>query len=112
MVVGLWTSSNEQGKIAGANMSGKELLYTQPNLFSTLKIGDIQLFSAGDIVDFHRVYEYKDDEKEIHHKLFVRDGVICGVILFGDLKEQNNLRNAVLKHELLEDYLKKGLSFK
>lgn len=112
MVIGLWTTSNEQGKIAGGNMSGKELVYSQPNLFSTLKIGDIQVFSAGSIIDYDRVYEYKDDEKDIHHKLFAKNGKIIGVILYGDLTEVNSLRSAVIKHSDVEEYLSNGISFK
>lgn len=112
MVAGLWTTSNEQGRIAGANMSGKDLEYSYPKLFSTLRIGDIQVFSAGNITDYDQVYEYKDDEKEVHHKIFVKARNIVGAILFGDLKEMNVLRNAVFKHTTIDDYLSNGLSFK
>lgn len=111
-VIGLWTSSNEQGKIAGANMAGKNMEYTYPKLFSTLNLGDIKVFSAGDIVDYDNVYEYKDDTKDIHHKLFTREGKMTGVILFGDLKEMNRLRRDVLAKADVEEYLKDGLNFK
>ena len=112
MIVGLWTTSNEQGKVAGGNMSGKEIKYIQPKLFSSLKIGGIQIFSAGNIIEFDRVYEYLDDASDIHHKIFTKDGKIIGVILFGDLKELNTLRNAVFNNVDIEDYLKNGLAFK
>lgn len=45
--IGLWTASMEMGKIAGSNMTGDNKLYEQPKPFSTLMIGDIKLFSAG-----------------------------------------------------------------
>jgi len=112
MIIGLWTTGNEQGKIAGGNMSGKNMEYHHPKLFSTLRIGDIQVFSAGNVQDYDRVYEYKDDEKDIHHKIYVKNDQMVGVILFGDLKELNTLRNAVLSRSYIEDYLKKGLPFK
>lgn len=111
MVIGLWTSSNEQGKVAGANMSGKSMEYNHPKLFTTLRIGDIELFSAGNVKEFDKVYEYKDDSKDIHHKLYTTDGKITGVILFGDLKEMNKIRNAVMKNTAVEDYLKEGIPF-
>lgn len=112
MVLGLWTAGNEQGKVAGANMAGKELEYNHPKIFTTLQIGSIQLFSAGIINDFDKVYEYKDEKNEIHHKIFTRNGKIVGVILFGDLKEVNSLRNAVISNIDIDEYIIKDSRFK
>lgn len=111
MVLGLWTAGNEQGKIAGANMTGKDLKYNQPKIFTTLQIGDIKLFSAGVINDFDKVYVYKDEEKDIHHKIFTKDKKIIGVILFGDLKEINALRNAVIANMEIDEYIKRDNRF-
>jgi len=110
-IIGLWTSSNEQGKIAGTNMAGGKLLYTVPRLFCSLKLDKIQVFSAGEFNEYDRIYEYKNDDGDIHHKIFVREGIIIGVILFGDLQELNSLRNAVINMGRIEDYLVKGLPF-
>jgi nitrite reductase (NADH) large subunit len=112
MVLGLWTAGNEQGKVAGANMAGKELEYNQPKIFTTLQIGSIELFSAGIINDFDKVYEYKDEKGDIHHKIFTKDGKIVGVILFGDLKEVNALRNAVISNMDVNEYIEKDRRFK
>lgn len=112
IVLGLWTAGNEQGKVAGANMAGKELEYNHPKIFTTLQIGSIELFSAGVINDFDKVYEYKEDEKDIHHKIFTKDGKIVGVILFGELKEVNTLRNAVISNMAIDEYIVKDSRFK
>lgn len=112
MVLGLWTAGNEQGKVVGANMTGKELEYNQPKIFTSLRIGSIELFSAGVINDFDRVYEYKDIEKDIHHKIFAKNDKIVGTILFGDLKEMNNLRNAVISNINVDEYIKADSIFK
>jgi nitrite reductase (NADH) large subunit len=111
MILGLWTAGNEQGKVVGGNMTGKELEYNQPKIFTALKIGSINLFSAGIINDFDKVYEYRDDEQDIHHKIFAKGGKIVGVILFGDLKEMNVLRNAVIANTNVEEYIKEGSKF-
>lgn len=111
MVLGLWTSGNEQGKVAGANMAGQMLEYNQPKLFAALQIGDIQLFSVGVINDFDRTYEAKDDEREVHHKIFAKEGKIVGAILFGDLKEMNNIKNAVISKVDVDEYIKEGSKF-
>lgn len=110
-VIGLWTAGNEQGKIAGINMVGGDKTYTQPKLFANLKIGDIEIFSAGDITSYDEVYEYIDEDKDIHHKLFVLNNKIMGIILYGDLKEMNNLKNATMNHMDIREYLKSGLPF-
>lgn len=111
MVLGLWTAANEQGKIAGANMTGEELEYNYPKLFAALQIGDIKLFSAGVINDFDKVYEQKDEKNGIHHKIFAKEGKIVGVILFGDLKEMNNVRNAVISKVDVGEYIKEDSKF-
>ena len=111
MIIGLWTTSNEQGKIAGANMSGSIEVYNHPKLFTSLNIGDIEIFSAGNIQVFDEVYEYIDLANDIHHKLYTTDGKITGAILFGDLKELNSLRNAVFSKVEVAKYLKTGISF-
>ncbi len=109
MVLGLWTAANEQGKVAGANMTGGELEYNYPKLFAALQIGDIKLFSAGVIDDFDRVYE--DKGEDIHHKIFAKEGKIVGAILFGDLKTMNNVRNAVISKVPVEDFIKEDSKY-
>lgn len=111
MVIGLWTTSNEQGRIAGSNMTGNNEKYIHPKLFSTLSIGDIEIFSVGNIQDYDHIYEHKDANKDNHHKLFVKDGKITGAILFGDISELNNLRNSVFSKMEIKDYLKTSKPF-
>ncbi len=112
MIIGLWSSGNEQGKIAGANMTGKPMEYTGPKLFTNLQIGNIKLFSVGNIKDFDNVYEYEDREKEIHHKLFTTDGKLTGGILFGDIKNMGKLKNGVNEKVSIDSYLKEEPLFK
>lgn len=111
MVLGLWTSGNEQGKTAGGNMTGGNLEYNIPKLFATLKIGDIELFSVGVINDFDKVYEYKEEEKGIHNKIFVKEGKMVGAILFGDLKEMVKIKNAVISKADVNEYIKEDSKF-
>ncbi|HSH34816.1 NAD(P)/FAD-dependent oxidoreductase [Schnuerera sp.] len=107
-VIGLWTSANEQGKVAGANMSGKTMEYTEAKLFTSLLLGDIKIFSVGDIKEFDDSYEYKDESKGIHHKLFISEGKLTGGILFGDTKDMARLKKAVTEKIDIESYLEKN----
>ncbi len=110
MILGLWTVSNAEGKVAGANMTGDNQEYVKPSIFTNLQMGDIKLFSAGIIDDFDKVYEYKT--ADIHHKIFVKDKKMVGAILFGELSKMNNIRNAVVLNTQIDDYLKDDDSFK
>lgn len=109
MTLGLWTVSNAEGKIAGANMTGDNQEYTNPNIFTNLRIGNIKLFSAGIIDDFDEAYEYK--EEDVHNKIFVKEGKIVGAILFGDLSKMNIVRKAVVSNEKVEEFLKDNNNF-
>lgn len=109
MILGLWTVSNAEGKVAGANMTGEKEEYTKPSIFTNLQIGDVKLFSAGTINDSDRVYEYKTENT--HQKVFVKEGKIIGAILFGDLGKINKIRTAVVSNTNIEEYLKGDDSF-
>ncbi|NLC04782.1 MAG: NAD(P)/FAD-dependent oxidoreductase [Tissierellia bacterium] len=111
MIIGLWTTANEQGKIAGANMAGNTVEYKQAKLFTTLSIGDIKVFSVGNILDYDEFYEFKDISKDIHYKLYINYGKIIGAILFGNISEMNNIRNAVFSKMEIQEYLKSGIKF-
>jgi len=104
-VMGLWTLASEQGKVAGANMAGEKLEYSWPRPFTMLKLGDIQVFSVGDIKDYDKVYETKESDSK-HHKLFAKNGKLVGGILFGDTKDMGKLKKAVLNGEDVETYIK------
>lgn len=106
IVLGLWTLANEQGKVAGANMTGKLVEYIWPQPFTMLKLGDIQLFSIGDIKGYDKVYEIKENNN-IHHKYFAKDGRLIGGILFGDTKDMAKLKKGVFNGEKIESYLNK-----
>lgn len=111
MVLGLWTAANEQGKVAGANMTGGEEEYNYPKIFSSLQLGKIKLFSAGEINDFDKVYEEKDDERGIHHKIFTKEGKIVGAILFGDVKDMVKVKNAVVSKLGVDEFITENSKF-
>lgn len=107
VVLGLWTSANEQGKIAGANMAGEFLEYSWPQPFTMLKLGDIQLFSIGEVKEYDKAYEIKDNNGDIHYKFFTKNSKLIGGILFGDTKDMGKLKKGVFEGEEIEAYLKK-----
>ena len=100
--VGLWTSSQEMGKIAGHNMTGDSESYKQPKPFSTLMLGDIKLFSAG----MNSGEGIEEEKKEIDgkiYKLFKKEDSYVGGILWGDIKYQNDVKNIVFNGANIEE---------
>lgn len=94
--IGLWTASMEMGKIAGSNMTGDNKLYEQPKPFSTLMIGDIKLFSAGQNSG-DGIEEVKKEDGEKIYKLFKNGDDFVGGILWGDIKYQTDVKKIVFE---------------
>lgn len=93
-IMGLWTASMEMGRIAGTNMVEKNSLeYEQPKLFTNLEIGDIRIFSCGDVTHYDEIYQF--DSGKDHHRVFVENNKIVGGILDGDTKERNKIKKLV-----------------
>ncbi len=93
--MGLWSASNEMGKIVGENMAGGEAVYDRPRLFTNLRIGNVKVFSAGSHEGDDMWSAENDGAVE---KLFFRDGRVIGGILYADTKKMG-LVNKLIDRE-------------
>ena len=100
--IGLWTSSQEMGKIAGHNMTGSNDCYEKPKPFSTLMIGDTKIFSAG-ITSGEGIEELSSEKDGNIYKLFKMSGQYVGGILWGDIRYQNDVKDVVFFHKKLSE---------
>ena len=100
--IGLWTSSQEMGRIAGHNMTGSDEQYEKPKPFSTLMIGDTKIFSAG-LSSGEGISEIKAEKDGNIYKLFKKDDQYVGGILWGDIKYQNDVKDVVFFEKKLEE---------
>lgn len=100
--IGLWTSSQEMGRIAGHNITGSKEVYEQPKPFSTLMIGDMKIFSAG-LSSGEGIEEMRAEKDGNIYKLFKKDGKFVGGILWGDIKYQNDVKDVVFFDKELEE---------
>jgi len=94
---GIWTAAMEQGRIAGINMSGQKAVYSGTVLSNTLKVVGIDLTAAGEI-DAEDKYEsivFMNTDKNIYRKLVVKDNIIIGAILFGNITGNSEILNAI-----------------
>lgn len=94
VVFGLWTAANEHGKIAGSNLAGVDMTYAAPQMVASLNIGEVKLFSAGDVAEPERVITFK--EGKAFHRLFVKGGCVVGAVLTGDVSLMLKAKNLVL----------------
>jgi len=87
----LWPIAVEQGKIAGANMAGDKLNYEGSVGMNTIEFFGLAAVSLGiyKIKDGEAGYEelkFLDSKSGIYKKLILKDNILVGAILAGDIK--------------------------
>jgi nitrite reductase (NADH) large subunit len=104
-VYGIWPAAMEQGKIAGINMSGGNIIYKGTTMANTLKVAGIDLASAGDI-DPENKFESKivRDEKT-YKKIVINNDRIIGCIMLGDKKSFNRVIKAIQEKHYASEVL-------
>jgi len=94
---GIWPAAQKQGEVAGINMAGGNAIYDGTTMSNFLKVVGIDLAAAGDI-DADRKSEsivQKDNDKYIYRKLVIKDSVITGCILYGDISGYQKILRAI-----------------
>jgi len=84
---GIWPAAQKQGEIAGINMAGGNALYGGTTMSNVLKVVGVDLAAAGDI-DAEGKCEsivHKDRDKYVYKKLVIKDNILSGCILYGDI---------------------------
>jgi nitrite reductase (NADH) large subunit len=96
---GIWPAAMEQGKVAGAAMAGQEVVYQGTVISNTLKVVGIDLFSAGEI-DVEGTLDsivIKDEARNTYRKLVIKEDVLEGAILLGDIRGSAEIQQAIKK---------------
>jgi nitrite reductase (NADH) large subunit len=94
---GIWPACMEQGQVAGAVMAGQEAAYEGTVPANTLKVAGIDLFSAGEI-DVEGNLEAvvsKDEAKKTYRKFVIKDNILVGAILLGNLRGSVEVQQAI-----------------
>ncbi|TDX46759.1 NAD(P)/FAD-dependent oxidoreductase [Orenia marismortui] len=92
---GLWPIAIEQGKIAGYNIAGQDATYEHLTPTVMLRAFGISLFSMGDN-DNQKATDIIYQEKEDRYiKILIKDKVIIGAIVIGDMSKSAILRKAI-----------------
>ncbi len=119
---GIWPAAEKQGEIAGINMAGRydpsgsirteipsgNAVYKGTTPSNVLKIVGINLASGGDI-DADGKYDSiitKDKDKYIYKKLVIKDNVLSGCILYGDISGYRKILRAIGEKRNIENIRK------
>jgi len=95
MPYGIWPAAMEQGKIAGNNMGGGDMVYKGTTMANTLKVVGIDLASAGDIDAENKRESRIVSDKETYRKIVLDNNRIIGCIMLGDTKGFNKITKAM-----------------
>jgi nitrite reductase (NADH) large subunit len=98
---GTWPAAMEQGRVAGANMAGQETKYAGTVPSNSLKVMGIDLLAAGEIDAEGRMESIvtRDEAKRTYRKLVLKDQVIIGAILLGNICGSDEIQRAIRSQE-------------
>jgi len=92
---GIWPAAMEQGKAAGANMAGADMIYKGTATSNTLKVAGIDLASSGDIDTENKLESKVFANQQVYKKLVFDNDKIIGCIMLGDKKGFTKITRAI-----------------
>jgi nitrite reductase (NADH) large subunit len=107
---GIWPAAMDQGKIAGTNIAGGNIVYKGTTMSTTLKVVGIDLASAGDI-DADNKHEARISTSEkTYKKIVIDDNRLIGCIMLGDTFGFNKITRAITEKKDISGIKDKILS--
>ena len=95
MPYGIWPAAMEQGQIAGTNMAGGNLVYKGTTMANSLKVGGVDLASAGNIDAENEKESRVVTDDKVYKKIVMENNQIVGCIMLGDTKAFNKITKAM-----------------
>jgi nitrite reductase (NADH) large subunit len=108
---GIWPAALDQGRIAGTNMAGGDLVYPGTTMATSLKVVGIDLASAGNIDAENELDAKVRSDESVFKKIVLEGNRIAGCIMLGDTAGFNKVTQAMsqkkdvsrIKDELLTE---------
>lgn len=92
----IWPVAQEQGKIAGMNAAGEEATYHPIPPSNMLKVMNVSCFSVGEINNEKgELKELKYTGNKEYYKLFLRNNVLVGAMMIGDVSKSTKIKSYV-----------------
>jgi len=95
VMYGIWPAAMQQGKSAGANMAGGNMMYQGSVMSNKLKVAGIELASAGEIDVDNRFESQIEETETTYRKIVLEDNRVIGCIMIGDTTGFNTITNAI-----------------
>ncbi|MBU3195927.1 FAD-dependent oxidoreductase [Clostridium algidicarnis] len=94
-IEGLWMKATEQGRVAGSNMAGDNVIYKNAVPVTVFNAFNTSLFSMGDVSygNYDKGISEEVDGKYI--KIFIKDNRIVGAILIDDVSMSRVLKKCI-----------------
>jgi nitrite reductase (NADH) large subunit len=105
--VGLVAPIWEQVDVLAANLCGEVKEFASKPYVTMLKVSGIDVHTMGeqDVTDGSRMLTYQDRQHGIYKKLIVRDSIIVGAVLYGDIADSQLFFNLIQDQtEIGSDY--------
>jgi nitrite reductase (NADH) large subunit len=116
MPYGIWSAAMDQGKIAGINMAGGDMIYEGTTMANTLKVVGVDLASAGNIDAENEFKSSVIKDAKIYKKIVINNDQIIGCIMLGDTKGFSKITKAMSEKqhvsEIKDLVLSLGFEFK
>ncbi|WP_127490120.1 nitrite reductase large subunit NirB [Paenibacillus ehimensis] len=96
----------EQGMVLAKHLCGVDTLPYEGSVVSTkLKISGVDVFSTGEFIEGpeHVVIAHKDEWKQTYKKILLKQNVMVGAVLFGDITESANLQKLIKQKTVMTD---------
>ena len=103
MPYGIWPAAMEQGKIAGINMAGGDMIYEGTTMANTLKVVGVDLASAGNIDAENEFKSSVVKDEKVYKKIVMENEQIIGCIMLGDTKGFNKITKAMSEKQKVSE---------
>ena len=105
----IWPQALEEGKVAGAQAAGDDLVYKGVSAALSFHGMNTSLFAAGDNGQnpnlIYKTVEYKDEGKKQYRKYYFLNNRLCGVILIGDTSRMADMTEALEHHRHYQEII-------
>ena len=95
----VWPVAAEMGSCAGANAAGDAVAYTEPTVPFTFSGMDTAVFTLGSVCesDDCQTAQFTDPQTRSMKKFYIRDGLLSGITLIGDVSRVAELSGLIGK---------------
>ncbi len=102
---GIWPAAMAQGRVAGSNMAGRDMLYEGTLPANRLKVAGVDLAAIGEIDPEGSLESLvsRDEEQHVYRKLVLRDDTIVGAMLLGDIHGSDYIQFAIKNRRDISD---------